>query len=119
MSQFHSLIRSRDSHLNPQILLFVEFIGTTTSMPDLTNGWLEYVTCTNKTHKNLLFIMYIVFFEDNYIFVNNFNTSPRSYKCIPWNCNNKVWRAEGQEKQIPGIEKNKYTSFTIRFLSKL
>ena len=83
MSQFHSLIRSRDSRLNPQILLFVEFVGTTTSMPDLTNGWLEYVTCTNKTHKNLLFIMYVVFFEDNYIFVNNFNTSPRSYKCIP------------------------------------
>ena len=40
-------------------------------------------------------------FEDNYIFMEYFYTSFRSYQLIPWNCNNKSLGAEGREKQIP------------------
>ena len=52
--------------------------------------------------------MYIAFFEDNYIFVDNFNTSSRSYQPIPWNCNYKIWEAEG-----PRAEENKYPICTV------
>ena len=38
MSGFQTLISSRDSLLNTQALIFVEFIAATTSMPELTNG---------------------------------------------------------------------------------
>ena len=48
------------------------------------------VPCTNKARKILLLIMYIAFFKDNYIFVNNFNTSSRSYKPIPGNYKDKI-----------------------------
>ena len=47
--------------------------------------------------------MYVAFFEDNYIFVDNFNTSSQWYQPIPWNCNDKIWGAEG-----PRAEENKY-----------
>ena len=74
MSQFQTLIRLRDSPLNTQTLIFVVFIDVTA---------VENVPCTNKTQKILLLIMYVTFFEDNYIFVDNFNTSSRSYHPIP------------------------------------
>ena len=55
--------------------------------------------------------MYAVFFEDNNIFVDIFNTSCRSYQHIPWNCNDTILggqrreepTAEGREKKYPGI----------------
>ena len=53
--------------------------------------------------------MYVVFLK--FIFVENFNTSSQSYQPIPWNCNDKIWRAEGRHMG-PKAEgqKNKYPS---------
>ena len=48
MSQFQSLIWSRDSPLNTQTLILVVFIDPTMVTPKLTNG-LENIPCTNKT----------------------------------------------------------------------
>ena len=43
------------------------------------NMYLEQI----RHKKILLLIMYVAFFEDNYIFVDNFNTSSQSYQPIP------------------------------------
>ena len=61
MSQFQTLIRSRDSPLNIQTLILVVFIDATMPMPELTNGLAANVPCTNKTRKILLLIMHVVF----------------------------------------------------------
>ena len=45
--------------------------------------------------------MYVAFFEDNYIFVDNFNTSSQSYQPIPWNCNNKILGTKGLRGRRP------------------
>ena len=71
--QFEILITSRDSP--PTTLIFVVFIDDTTSMPELTNHLVKNIPCTNKTHKIILLIAYGYFLK--YIFVDNFNTSPR------------------------------------------
>ena len=103
MCQFQTLIMSRDSPLNIQTLILIVFIDAIMPMPELTNSYMENVPCTSKTRKILLLIIYVVIFEDNYIFVENVNTSSRSYQPIPWNCNNKIYGTEGREKQIPAF----------------
>ena len=61
--------------------------------------------------------MHVAFFEDNYIFVDNFNISSRSYQPISWNYNHKIWAAEGPRGREPRVniwdwglrgEKNKH-----------
>ena len=47
--------------------------------------------------------MYVAFFEDNYIFVHNFNISSRSYQPIPWNYN-KYLAGRGAEDRVPTYE---------------
>ena len=59
MSEFQTLIMSRDSPLNIQFVILVVFIGATMSMPELTNGFVENVSCTNKTRKIFLLVMYV------------------------------------------------------------
>ena len=54
MSQFQTLIRSRDSPLNTQTLIFVVFIDATT---------VENVPCTNKTQKILLLMLHLHFLK--------------------------------------------------------
>ena len=76
MYQFEILIVSRDSPLTTQTLTFVGLIDDTTSMLELTNRLVENITCANKTQKIILWITYAYFLK--YIFVENFNTSPRS-----------------------------------------
>ena len=83
MCQFQTLIMSRDSPLNIQTLILIVFIDAIMPMPELTNSYMENVPCTSKTRKILLLIIYVVIFEDNYIFVENVNTSSRSYQPIP------------------------------------
>ena len=63
MSEFQTLIMSRDSPLNTQFVILVVFIGATMSMPELTNGYVENVSCTNKTRKIFLLIMYVAFLK--------------------------------------------------------
>ena len=53
MSRFQTLIRSRDSPLNIKTLILVAFIDAAILMPELTNGYVENVTCTNK---NVVFL---------------------------------------------------------------
>ena len=74
MSQFQTLIRSRDSPLNIQILILVVFIDAIMPPSELTNGLVENVPRTNKTRKILLLIMCVVFVKIT-TFVENFNTS--------------------------------------------
>ena len=83
MCQFQTLIMSRDRPLNIQTLILIVFIDAIMPMPELTNSYMENVPCTSKTRKILLLIIYVVIFEDNYIFVENVNTSSRSYQPIP------------------------------------
>ena len=63
MSQFQTLIRSRDSPLNIQTLTLVVFIDATMPLWKLTNDLVEHVPCTNKIRKILLLIMCVVFFK--------------------------------------------------------
>ena len=63
MSQFQTLIRSRDSPLNMQTFVLVVFIDAIIPMPEFTNGLVENVPCTNKTRKIFLLIMYVVFLK--------------------------------------------------------
>ena len=65
MSQFRTLIRSRENTLNIQTLILVVFIDTAMSMPELANDEVENIRCRNKTRKFLLFIMYDVFLKIN------------------------------------------------------
>ena len=83
MCQFQTLIMSRDSPLNIQTLILIVFIDAIMPMPELRNSYMENVPCTSKTRKILLLIIYVVIFEDNYIFVENVNTSSRSYQPSP------------------------------------
>ena len=53
MSEFQTLIRSRDDPL----------IDATIPKPELTNGLVENVRCANKIRKILLLIMYVVFLK--------------------------------------------------------
>ena len=82
MSRFQTLIRSRDSPLNIKTLILVAFVDAAILMPELTNGYVENVTCTNKTKHSSVYNVCCIF-EDNYIFVDNFSTSSRSYQPIP------------------------------------
>ena len=82
MSQFQTLIRSRDSPLNMQTFVLVVFIDAIIPMPEFTNGLVENVPCTNKDTKNFSVDNVCGIFEDNYIFVENFNTSSQSYQPI-------------------------------------
>ena len=52
--------------------------------------------------------MYVAFFEDNYIFVGNFNTSSQLYQPVRWNCKNKIWGTKGLRDRRPTVEKDKY-----------
>ena len=63
MPQFQTLIRSRDSPLNTQTLIFVVFIDATASMLELTNDLVENIPCTNKTETILLLIMHVYFLK--------------------------------------------------------
>ena len=63
MPQFQTLIRSRDSPLNTQFLIFVVFIDATASMLELTNDLVENIPCTNKTETILLLIMHVYFLK--------------------------------------------------------
>ena len=82
MSQFQTLIRSSDSPLNIQTLISVVFIDATMPLLELASGLVENVPDTNMTRKMILLIMCCIF-GDNYIFVENFNTSSRSYQPNP------------------------------------
>ena len=82
MSQFQTLLRSRDSPLNIQTLILVVIIDATIPMPELANGYVDSIPCTNKTLKILLFKMCFIF-EDNNMFVDDFNTSFKSYQSTP------------------------------------
>ena len=62
--------------------MLVVFIDVTMPMPELTNGYVENVPCTNKTLKIPLLIMYVVFWKITTFFVKNFSTSSRSYQPI-------------------------------------
>ena len=63
MSQFQTLIRSRDNPLNIQFFISVVFIDATMPLPELTNGLVENVPCINKTRKILLLIIWVVFLK--------------------------------------------------------
>ena len=63
MSQFQTLLRSRDSPLNIQTLILVVIIDATIPMPELANGYVDSIPCTNKTLKILLFKMYVLFLK--------------------------------------------------------
>ena len=63
MPQFQTLIRSRDSPLNTQTLIFVVFIDTTVLMLELANDLVENIPCTNKTQTILLLIMHVYFLK--------------------------------------------------------
>ena len=62
-----------------------------------------------------------LFFENNYIFVDNFNTSSQSYQSITGNCTDKRFfaRSEGLRVDIWGLgmrtEKNKYSLLSSMF----
>ena len=72
MTQFQTLIMSRDSPLNTKFLILID---ATASMQELTNGLVENISCTTKTQKTSSVDNVCLFFEDNYIFEDNFNTS--------------------------------------------
>ena len=63
MSQFQTLMRSRDSPLNMQTLILVVFMDPTMLMPEMTNSSVENVLCTNKTRKIILLIRFVVFLK--------------------------------------------------------
>ena len=58
-----TLIKSRDNPLKLQTLILVVFIDATMPLPELINGLLENVPCTNKTRKILLLIICVVFLK--------------------------------------------------------
>ena len=77
MSQFQNLIRSPDSPLNIQTLISVVFIDATIGVDKWIVG-----KCTlyiQDTKNNMSIDNMSCIFEDNYIFVENFNTSSRSF----------------------------------------
>ena len=108
MSHFQTLIRSRDSPLNIQTLILVVFIDGTMPMPELTNGLVLNLSCTNKTRKILLLIMYVVFLKITTflwrILILHPDHTSLFLKLQQYNWGGGLggWRgAEGREKQIP------------------
>ena len=63
MSQFQTFLRSRYSSLNIQTLILVVIIDATIPMPELANGYVDSIPCTNKTLKILLFKIYVLFLK--------------------------------------------------------
>ena len=90
VSQFQTLLRSRDSPRNVQSW---KMLGgkCTWHKKDRKDSSVYKVYCN---------------FEDNYIFVGNFDTSYRSYQHTPWNCNNKIYGVEGSRDQGPRSRKS-------------
>ena len=111
------MIRSRANSLH-----LVLFVDATMLMSEYRiygiNGLVELVPCTNKTmHDNAFYIL-----EALYIFADNVNTSSRSYQPIPWNCTDKIYRAEDpraedREKQVPKLSRYlKFFSWLMHLL---
>ena len=74
------------------------FIDAAMPMPELTNDQGKCTMYKQDTKNSSVYNVSCIF-EDNYIFVDNFNISARSYQPIPWNCNNKTYVAEGRWAQ--------------------
>ena len=122
MSQLQTLLRLRICPLQTQTLIFAVLIDDTTSMPELTNGLVENIPCTNKTQKIVLLIMLIMFVYFLKI-TRFFNTSSRSWQPITWNGNDKILEAEGPRADIwgqgPRAKKSKYPLLGKTFCDSL
>ena len=90
MSQFQTLIRSRDSppkHKNFDISCVYWCHHADAGVDKWLGGkcTLYKQDTKNSSTDNICFI-----FEDKYIFMGNFNISSRLYQPNSWNCNNEI-----------------------------
>ena len=105
VSQFQILLRSRNSSPNIQTLILLCLL-----MPLCRCRSWEMLggKCTLHKQDPKNSSVYDVYcnFEDNYIFLDNFNTSSRSYQHTFWNCNDKIYGVGGSRDRGPRLRKS-------------
>ena len=111
MSQFQTLIRSRDNTLNIQTLLLVKFLVCYYANAGVDKWLGKKRTLHKQGTKNSSVENVRCVFEDN-IFVESFNTSCWSYQPIPWNLTIKF----GGRRMRQRVEKNKKPSGSMYFI---
>ena len=105
VSQFQILLRSRNSSPNIQTLILLCLL-----MPLCRCRSWEMLggKCTLHKQDPKNSSVYDVYcnFEDNYIFLDNFNTSSRSYQHTFWNCNDKIYGVGASRDRGPRLRKS-------------